>query len=571
LPALCAAPVVGVDVETTGLDPFTDRLRLVQFALADRVIVVDADQVPLQRLAPVLGAAHMLVFHNAKFDIKMLRAAGLPWPTAPLFDTMLAAQLLGASAERPPAGHYTLEAVGKRHLDLALDKTLQKSDWRGALTPAQICYAARDADVTLQLTPVLQQALADAGLERVAAVEFACVLALAWLEMAGAPIDAQRWRDRAMLAEHQAQALEAELHALLHQSRNGCSQLFPEGINWRSTPQVLKLLQHRGHAVPNTASETLGALVDADPVIRALLQWRESDKRARTYGLAWLKKHVHPVTGRVHADYHQLGSVAGRMSCTAPNFQNLPRSAGYRGSIAAAPGSCVVKTDYSQIELRIAALLAQDAAMLQAYHAGEDLHIATAARILGVAPAQVTKKHRPLAKSVNFGLIYGMGAKTLQQKAWKDYGVIMALDEAEHYRQRFFEAYPDLRRWQRTTGDSPAPDSRTLLGRRRSGVTRFTERLNTPVQGSGADGFKLALATLFAHRHEVPDARLIAVIHDEIVAECPMEAAEATAQWLQRHMTAAMSEVVDHAVPVVVETSVGQDWAGTPLPETAAA
>lgn len=323
--------------------------------------------------------------------------------------------------------------------------------------------------------------------------------------------------------------------------------------------------------MPNTASPTLTAFVDADPLIPALLRWREAEKRAGTYGLTWLTNALHPVTGRTHADYAQLGSTAGRMSCSKPNFQNLPRSATYRSCVAAEPGRCIIKADYSQVEVRIAAVFAQDAAMLKAYRAGEDLHIATAARLLGIAPEALAPEHRQLAKSVNFGLIYGMGAKTLQAKAWKDYGAVMTLDEATQYRQRFFEAYPDLRRWQRETGNTKSTETRTLAGRRRLDVEAFTERLNTPVQGTGADGFKLALARLFTHQHEVPDARLVAVIHDEIVAECPVESAEETATWLQRHMTAAMSEILHDAVPVVVETTTGQDWAGTPLPEAVTA
>ena len=153
-----------------------------------------------------------------------------------------------------------------------------------------------------------------------------CVPALAWLELAGVPIDAQRWRDRATYETNQAHALEAQLGALLAQSRNGSGHLFPEAMNWQSPQQVLDLLQHRGHAITKTDSETLAALAGVEPLIPVLLDYREAVKRAGTYGLAWLDKAVHPLTGRVHADYLQLGSRAGRMSCTKPNIQNLPRT-----------------------------------------------------------------------------------------------------------------------------------------------------------------------------------------------------------------------------------------------------
>jgi DNA polymerase-1 len=402
----------------------------------------------------------------------------------------------------------------------------------------------------------------------VAAIECHCVPALAWLELAGLPIDAQRWRDRAKQEAHQAQALEAQLHAILAQSNNGSGHLFPESLNWHNPQQVLTLLQHRGLAIAKTDAETLAALAETEPLIPVLLDYREAVKRAGTYGLAWLDKAVHPVTSRVHADYLQLGSRAGRMSCTKPNIQNLPRNKTYRACITAEPSACIVKADYSQIELRIAAVIAQDAAMLEAYRNGQDLHTTTAARLLGVAPAHVTGDNRQLAKAVNFGLLYGMGAKTLQTYARQHYRISLTLPEAEDYRHRFFRAYPGLRRWHRETGGTQPTETRTLAGRRRLEVSRFTERLNSPVQGTGADGLKGALARLFAHRDEAPDARLVAVVHDEIVAECPIKGAEQTAAWLQEHMAAAMREILQDAVPVVVETTIGQDWAGTPLQQT---
>jgi DNA polymerase-1 len=413
--------------------------------------------------------------------------------------------------------------------------------------------------------PVLQQALADAALEGVAAIEYQCASALAWLELAGLPIDAVRWRDRAQHEAHQAQALEAKLSAILAQSGNGSGHLLPHTTNWRSAKQVLDILQHRGHDITATDSETLTGLGDADPLIQVLLDYREADKRSGTYGVAWLDKAVQLLTGRVHADYLQLGSRAGRMSYTKPNVQNLPRTKAYRSCIAAEPGSCLIKADYSQNELRIAAVLAQDAAMLAAYRQGQDLHTATAARLLRVAAEQVTSDDRQLAKAVNFGLLYGMGAPRLQAYAWQNYRVSLTPKEAAQYRQRFFDAYPGLQRWHRETGATQHTETRTPVGRRRVEVIAFTHRLNTPMQGTGADGLKWAHGRLFQHRAEAPDARLVAVVHDEIVAECPIEAAEQTAAWLQRHMGTAMSGVLADAVPVTVETPIGQDWAGTPL------
>src|SRR5262249_4486524 len=198
-------------------------------------------------------------------------------------------------------------------------------------------------------------------------------------------------------------------------------------------------------------------------------------------------------------------------SCSNPNVQNLPRTKTYRGCITAEPGHCLVKADYSQIELRIASVIAKDAAMLAAYQAGQDLHRTTAAYLLGLSPEQVTDDQRQLAKAVNFGLLYGMGARTLQVYARQNYSVDLTPQEAQHYRERFFVAYPGLRQWHRETAAAQHTETRTLVGRRRLDVKAFTKRLNSPVQGSGADGLKWAMARLFAHRDEAPDARLVAV------------------------------------------------------------
>jgi DNA polymerase I len=248
------------------------------------------------------------------------------------------------------------------------------------------------------------------------------------------------------------------------------------------------------------------------------------------------------------------------MSCARPNVQNLPRSVAYRGAIRAREGHALVKADFSQIELRLAA------AMLAAFRVGKDLHVLTASQVLGIPEDQVEKDQRQLAKALNFGLIYGMGARRLQEHAWTTYRVRMSEEEAIHHRQRFFQTYRGVQQWHRQTAARLKAErtfeTRTLAGRRRLAVAKFTEALNTPVQGTGADGLKLALARLFASRGEAPNTRLIAVVHDEILAECPEADAETTTDWLARHMTTAMQELVGEVVPITVDVTHGPSWSG---------
>jgi DNA polymerase-1 len=209
------------------------------------------------------------------------------------------------------------------------------------------------------------------------------------------------------------------------------------------------------------------------------------------------------------------------MSCTGPNLQQLPRDAAYRRCIRAPEGKVLVKADYSQIELRIAAKVSGDQAMLEAYGRGEDLHALTARRVLGLE--QVTKEHRQLAKALNFGLLYGIQAKGFRVYARRQYGLDLTLEQAEQYRRAFFTAYPGLETWHRRVKQEHAPETRTLAGRRRLlGVqTSDTLRLNSPVQETGADGLKLALALLWERRGQCLGAFPVLAVHDETALGWP--------------------------------------------------
>ncbi len=566
LPRILAAPFAAIDTETTGLDPLTNQLRLIQIAIPDLTAVVDSYTCPVRMLEPLFNQRKPFIFHNAGFDLQFLTGAGLPWPQQ-LFDTMLASQLLGAGSTEGQLNRSGLAAVALRYLGLSLPKEEQRSRWDKDLRTEQVEYAARDAGVLLPLCEKLNHELRAADLKLVMDIENQCVPALAWLELAGLPIDGERWLARASQEEARVHGLETQLHSLIGRDITRLQLLETPLVNWQSPAQALEVLRSRGHQIAATDSGTLVAL--DDPLAMTLIEYRDAVARASTYGREWLSQHQHPATGRIHASYLQCGSAAGRMSCTKPNAQNLPRSEAYRSCVRPEEGRCLVKADYSQIELRIAAVVAKDRAMLAAYQARADLHKLTASRVLGIPADEVNKDHRQLAKALNFGLLYGMGAKRLRDYAAASYGVSLSEGEAVQSRGKFFETYPGLKRWHRKTGalleHAHELETRTLTGRRRLGVQAYTVALNTPIQGSGADGLKAALSALFIHREEAPTARLVAVVHDEVVAECRTEDADQTALWLKKHMTATMREIVADAVPIEVETIIGQDWSGTPI------
>jgi DNA polymerase-1 len=241
-------------------------------------------------------------------------------------------------------------------------------------------------------------------------------------------------------------------------------------------------------------------------------------------------------------------------------MQQVPQG-NHRRCVVAPPDRVLIKADYSQIELRLAAKIANETVMIEAYLRGDDLHTLTARQLLG--REDVTKSDRQLAKALNFGLLYGMGAKGLRGYARTAYGVEMTEEQATAYRAKFFQTYPGLSAWHKKVGRSGKQpvETRTIAGRRLLGVKGFNEKLNTPVQGSGADGLKLALALLWERRVQAPGAFPIMAVHDEIVIEADAAQAEEAQAWLKTAMMDAMMPLAE-PVPVEVECSIGRTWAG---------
>lgn len=575
LPALLASPRLGFDTETTGLHWRRDRLRLIQLATPEQVAVIDAFFCPLDMLRPLFEGTTTFIAHHAKFDLHFLGAAGLPWPTN-LRDTQILAQLLGArSGDQQPS--YRLQHVVERTLGLTLDKAEQTSDWSGShLSEEQLVYAARDAAILLPLEAALTEAITQADLTRIATIEMTCLPAMVAMQEVGMPLDIEPWLALASAAQAELTAIEHELQSLVEASgyvkpiKYTKTGKIPKNhdplMNWKSWQQVVPWLKHLGLEVERLNKEVLAMLHTDTPAVALLqerYQWVEGTKR----GEQWVADYVRD--GRVYAEFRQLGSSAGRMSCAEPNLQNIPRHERYRRCFRAPEGYCLLKADYGQIELRIAAVLANETRMLTAFREGKDLHRLTAARVRGTLPDEVTDEERHVAKTVNFGLIYGLGAESLRAKVWTEAHIEISLAEAEEFRRAFFQMYPAFERWhgdmKRQIRREGSIDTRTLTGRRRLDVREYTETANTPTQGSAADGFKLALARLWQDRQSCPTARVIGVVHDEIIVEAPLHEAEAAKAWLKQHMEAAMTRVVRGKVPIVADVKIGQDWAGTPL------
>ena len=565
LRSLEQSSILGLDCETTGLDPRIHKIRLIQMSVLDQpVILIDLPQIapcdryPLQQL---LSSPVLKITHNGKFDWQFLAQAGLQ-PAPPFFDTQLAYRVLTAGLKTS----LLLQTLAQNLLNIELDKTQQVSDWSKPLTSKQLQYAALDAAILLELYPILVEKLERSHLLKIAQLEFHCMPAVAQMELNGMLLDLSRWQTLGA-------KLESDRDAALHQVRqlriagNAQMSLLPEmtdAINPNSPQQVLAALQADGIPVNSTNQKELVPLAKQYPVIRALLDYRHLSKITATFADR-LPKHVHPVTGRIHPTYYQLGARSGRFSCRNPPLQTIPRDAAARTCFVAAPGYQIVQADYSQIELRIVARLSEDAQMQRAYRKGEDLHRLTAALVTGKAIDAVSEEDRRLAKAINFGLIYGMGAAKLQSYAETKYGVTLSLEEAKAFRRRFFEAYTGVAEWHETIKRSyirGIKESRTLAGRRRrwADKPRLAELLNHPVQGLNADITKLALVKLIKVLVDTR-SKLICTVHDEILLECPAVEVEYISRLLHRCMIAAARKFL-HPVPVVVNVKVSASWGG---------
>jgi DNA polymerase-1 len=556
-----------LDTETTGLNPRTDRVRLLQLAKADDVFIVDCFAVDPR---PILDAlkGKQLVVHNAAFDLAFLWRLG--FRPAKVFDTMLMSRLLTAGTRQG----NTLADVAQRYLGVTLDKTYQQADWSGDLSAEQLHYAAQDARITCDLYEPLTAAIEKAGLECVASLENRAVPAFVWLAATGAPFDAGAWETLTIEAIAKVAEIEKELNALAPSKpipASSSKKVISTAAewNWRSWQQVKAIFALLGIDLPSTGDEVLATI--AHPLAALLRQHRHAAQLVKAFGRSWLP---FVDSGRIYAKWNSLGTDAGRSSCKEPNLQQVPKRNGvhYRRCFVAPPGRLLVKADYSQLQLRIAAKIADEDKMIDALTQGADLYSCTAQAITG--KAEVSKEDRQLAKVLNFGLLFGMGIERLREYARQEYEVELTEQEATQHHHAFFAAYPALDRWHakearrhRRTKDGRATqaeqESRTPLGRRRllDAQTPLTFRLNSPVQGCEADGAKSALALLWERREECPSACPVLFVHDEIVIEVDEDKAEEAATWLKQAMVDAMQPLID-PVPCEVEVKTARTWGG---------
>lgn len=625
LPAIArevaAADLVALDLETANpgggpsTDPFTGRIRLCSLNTVKGRYVIDLYKTG--GLGPVAQALKdtkaIIVGQNVKYDQKWLL-----WhydiEFQRIFDCYRASNILYAGL--PNVGHdlwslYQRELKEKPEVD-----DLAASDWDGELTQKQYDYAADDVDKLLRLREVLKPKLVQAGLTKIAQLEFQAVLPEASIELNGFYLDSEMWLKRAAQDDARRRAAEAVVLDSLpnpnpvpepppeeppeeqgtipgvepKKKKGRVKKIKPQApFNLNSPAQVLKALQMLGitqtwvdpetrqkSVVPIRETKEITLAMEAErwPILEKFIEFRGYAQACKSFGPDYLEN-VHPTTKRIHCSYYPY-TDAGRYACSKPNLQQIPRGKAFRECFRAEPGRKLAICDWSNIEMRLVAEISKDKALIKVFQDDRDAHYATAALLSGKEEKDITKPERQQAKPVNFGFIYGMQAAKLVLYAKAGYGVSMSESQAKKFRRKFFEAYYGIAAWHdfAITSGKRLGETRTLWGRRRliRDDRAHNEFFNSPVQGSGADGLKNSLRVVYDKLRALNEGKapllakgakvgMIHMVHDEIILEHVDEPGmdEAAQKALYDGMMEGMAPMMK-MVPTAAEVGGGDDW-----------
>jgi DNA polymerase-1 len=569
---------LSIDTETDALDPMRANLVGISMAAAPgEAIYIPVGhrylgappQIPLEEVRAILGpllasAKPPKVGQNLKFDRVVLQRHGLPVEGA-AFDTMLASYLID-----PEAVSHSLDAMAKQYLHhdtIPFEEVVGKGKKQITFDMVNVAlateYSGEDADAALRLEPILAERLDRDGLRGLMDdVEMPLMRILATMEMNGVAIDAAA-----------LEAMSREFGAQLRAMKAEAQKLAGAEFNLDSPKQLQEILFTRLKLPPQKQTQTgystdasvLEKLAASHPLPAKILEYRSLAKLKSTYADA-LPKLVHPHTGRIHTSYNQAIAATGRLSSSDPNLQNIPvrQEVGrrIRRAFVAPRGALLVSADYSQVELRVLAHMADDADLIGLFQEGADIHAATASELFGVKPAGVSAEMRRKAKEVNFGIVYGLTAYGLSER------IGVPVGQAKQFIERTFARFGGVRAFldKLLEGARQTGFVSTILGRRRyirdinsrNGMLRqAAERMaiNAPVQGSAADLMKLAMIRV-APRLEPLEAKMILQVHDELVVECARKAAPKVKQVLREEMEAAARL----KVPLVVDLAEGTNW-----------
>ena len=571
---------IAFDVETTGRNARTDGLVGISLCNATEIsyyvplahaltLESAGSQLEKQQVLHALGAVMndkkiAKIGHNLKFDMMVLEQEHIR-VKGPLYDTMLAAYLLNPNKATHSLDEVSFEYLSKRKRPFV--EVLNKRATFAEVPLAEAtAYAAEDAALTFELKDILFAKLKEQGMQHIYSdIEMPLIQVLADMEKAGIKIDAAKLNRLSKILAEDIKSIQQRIYFLAGGE-----------FNINSPKQLSAILFHELGLKPSKKTKTgystnvdvLEELASQHELPREVLQYRSLTKLKTTY-LDVLPAIADPVTGRIHTSFNQTVTATGRLSSSDPNLQNIPVRGVWgkpiREAFIADHGNFLLSADYSQIELRILAHLSQDQGLLDAFRNERDIHTRTAAEIYGVPPEAVTSNMRRVAKTVNFGVIYGISAFGLSGTLNID------TREADRFIRQYFEQHPGVRNYFDTVISEATERGHvcTLLGRKRpipelrhqnKTVRQLGERLamNSPIQGTAADIIKVAMINVHKRlRREDLKARMILQIHDELLVELPVDELTAVRALVKEEMENALKM----SVPVKVEIGHGRNWA----------
>jgi len=583
---------IAFDTETLQIQPEKGKLRLIQLGcnLTKSIVVIDCFDLTHEDWDTLKQFFHSIdrfwLAHNAVFDLGWLQEHDI-YPKGHVKCSFIANRLLYNGITGVKHG---LDAVSKKHLNIIVSKEQQKSNW-GAdiLSTEQLTYAAKDIEVLLRLDDVLNSKIVEAGLFKAYDLECRVLPAMAQMWRVGLPWNREELEqcrtdyedDIKELGNEFLRELDNDLPSgeKLPRNEDGSFNLRAKdegsirlgtkkyaGFNIKSSKQLLEKLTlilpkppTDSEGKPSVSKEALRLCAADSHTVQTLMTWKRREKRRQ---MAESIQDKLSEDGFVKASYMQLGADTGRMSSIKPNNQQIPRDSEFRQCVQAPKGWKIVDADFSQMELRLAAALANDRNMIKAFQSGEDLHEYTANQ-MGC--------ERQIAKSANFGLLYGAGAEGLRKYAGSS-GVIMSYEDAVRIRDSWLNTYSGIREWQKnnlniardTEEDDwaevriPQTNMRRFL---KGKLNRVTVRCNTPIQGAGAAILKYALKDLWLQvkKQGEDKVKIAAAVHDELILLVKEELADDWAEILKTTMEKAEAIWLGD-VPALAEVSIGDKW-----------
>ena len=577
--ATSASKQVFLDTETTGLDPYTSQLVLIQIMAGQKVFLLEVDEIQASKdeelalpgcIQGILGDSDIVkVFHNAKFDLRFIKHhlfGRHPLKINNLFDTYIAENLLFDGLLPKPKkgepGPCSLQKLTEKYLGLEMSKEEQCSFLpHEPLTTSQVEYAVKDVEVLERIFGEQVRLLRQKNLVQVALLEFSIIPAVADIELNGVVVDQSRMELMRKKCEERRDGLKTALVEQVQGIPLPTPKSKPkrEGFNPNSPAQVKHVLAHLGIRVDSTSKKELEKI--NHPFARLMIEHRESAKLLSSF-LEPLPTRIHS-DGRIHPEFLQTGAKGGRFSCQKPNLQQIPKEQEWRDLFVAPPGYRIITADYSQIELRILAEYSQDPALIEVFRDGQDLHKRTISNMLKVPLDEVTPEQRGMAKTINFGICYGIGASELAGQ------LNLPVEEAEKFISSYHRAYPRANNTLQRLGMQAVNKgySETLLGRKRHyehtdsfAGQKSLERKgrNTPIQGTCADILKKAIQYLMDDLHPY-NAKIIHLVHDEIVLEVEESQADEVKEVVRKAMVQAGTDLIT-SVPIVVEVVIDTVW-----------